>query len=112
MAQQITNWHILCSDNRYLAPEMRAAVVIGECMGPRGEPYIRTSQIHTFDGRVCTTRSGSRYELVGDPNPNFSEDYEDIDLENPFAAFHADLRFACAKRLRKGIGPNAYCTVG
>jgi hypothetical protein len=72
-------------------------VVIGEHEGPNGEPYIQTSQIHDFDGRVCTTRSGSRYELVGDPNPNFAEEYEDIDLEAPFAAFHAEARFRCAE---------------
>jgi hypothetical protein len=97
MARQIRNWHILCTDNEYLAPELRAAVVVGECdWGPNGRPYVQTSQIADFDGRICTTRSGSRYELVGDPNPDFKEDYEDIDLDHPFAAFRAQLRFNCA----------------
>lgn len=101
MTRQITNWHILCSDNEYLAPEMRAAVVIGEHEGPNGEPYIQTSQVADFDGRVCTTRSGSQYELVGDPNPRFKEDYEGVDLEAPFAAFYAKLRFRCAPLRRR-----------
>lgn len=97
MVRQIRNWHILCSDNSYLAPELRAAVVVGECdWGPNGKPYVQTSQIADFDGRVCTTRSGSRYELVGDPNSDFAEDYEGIDLTAPFQAFYDDLRFRCA----------------
>jgi hypothetical protein len=96
MVRQITDWHILCSDNRYLAPELRAAVVVGRCEGPNGEPYVQTSQVAAFDGRHCVTRSGSRYELVGDPSPNFKEDYEGVDLDAPFAAFHRQRRFACA----------------
>jgi len=93
---KIRNWHIVVSDNSYLCPELRCAVVCGETDHPDG-PHIRTSQVASFNGRAFTTHSGTRYELEGDPVQAFLDALDGLalDCDHPFAALHTDNRFRC-----------------
>ena len=91
--KRIQNWTIVCSDDPYLAPELRAAVVVGEVDWDE-KKYIRTSQIASFSGRKFITHSGSEYELDGDPGQQFLDNLDksglDIMMSHPFAALHSN----------------------
>lgn len=96
---QITNWSFVFP-NPYRAPEAQRSCISGVCPERRREirpdtstpnKPISTSYIVEAKGRVLTTRSGSVYELVGDPDPGYLAFLKDksiaFDPENPFSSY-------------------------
>lgn len=77
------------SDNPYLAPEVAGVAIQGRAFGMPDHKEgggIRTSRIVTVEGRVVTTRSGSKYRL-GRISPEFRkwlrEQGREYDPRNP-----------------------------
>jgi len=65
---KIYNWELVPVRSRTLT---EAFIAIGETHDGR---FIRTSPVMRREGNTITTRSGSTYELIGEPNrePLFS----------------------------------------
>ena len=88
MAYQLKNWAIVSDCDPYTPPECQKSRLNGEVYGrePReSDGYtfpdgkrITTSSIKEVNGRVITTRSGTVYELVGDPDPDYLEFLKEI----------------------------------
>jgi len=87
MAYQLKNWAVVGNMDPYLPPECRKISLMGEIYGrgkrefdgkefPDGKA-VYTSSIKEVNGRMITTRSGSTYELVGDPNVEYLEFLKD-----------------------------------
>lgn len=61
-------------DDFYIAPELvrtrLKGVVTGHPRKPDGKVII-TTKVARVDGRVITTDSGTVYELVGEPSPEY-----------------------------------------
>ncbi len=93
MSYKLKNWSVVQSPfaNPYLPPEFIHIHLAGEIYG-RPERFadgkhVTTSRVETVNGRFITTHSGSVYELVGDPDPNYlkflKEIGEEYDKDNP-----------------------------
>jgi hypothetical protein len=88
---RLTSWSIGYGEHdAYLPPELLRPRLMGLCQGhPRKEngSHITTTPIWRVDGRFVVTKSGSHYELVGDPEPGYLEYLKTIgreyDPENP-----------------------------
>jgi hypothetical protein len=113
MKRQLRNWFIACTDSSFVAPECRCAIVYGEAVNVPGFPdgaKIQTSVVRRWTARTFRTESGSQYELVGDPAPEFVEKLNELEcckefpeaskpellkllVAAPFAALAAEHRF-------------------
>jgi len=90
---QLTEWsvgHVSGKSDAYRAPEQGGLVLRGRAQGHpkhRDGRRVMTSHIVKVNGRTITTVSGSVYELVGDPEPQYLEFLESIgkkyDRDNP-----------------------------
>ena len=88
MAYQLKNWAVVSNQDSYTPPECVKLHLSGEVYGrdPRasdGKEFpdgkkVYTSSVKDIDGRLITTRSGSVYELVGDPDPEYLEFLKEI----------------------------------
>jgi len=56
--------------NPYRAPESSRLYLEGVC---EGKPITTSHIVDVVEPRVCLTRSGSLYRLVGDPDPAYAE---------------------------------------
>jgi len=105
MAYQLKNWAVVYKDwDGYTAPEAMKLYLSGEVYGrpPResdGKEFpdgkrVWTSSVKEVNGRLITTRSGSVYELVGDPEPGYLEFLKEIgrvyDPANPIKVIKAN----------------------
>lgn len=71
---KISNWAVANCNNPYLAPELLVPVLTGNIdYHPRFNKggSIQSSSIRGGFGKVIRTESGSTYELIGNPNPEF-----------------------------------------
>jgi hypothetical protein len=90
---QITEWSVgTIGGDAYDPPEVLDKRVQGCVKGHPRKPdgtFVVTSPIRRVDGRRIVTRSGTEYELVGDPAPDYLEYLERIgrkyDPEAPIA---------------------------
>lgn len=75
----------------YVAPEIADKGLVGVVYNHRRLPdgfAIRSTRIVAAAGRIITTRSGSVYELKGDPDPGYvaflaANGLPPLDLDNP-----------------------------
>lgn len=87
MSYQLKNWSVVQSPNGdpYLPPEMFGIYLAGEIYGRGGRfvdgKKVWTSRVVSVNGRMITTKSGSVYELVGDPEPEYLAFLKEIDKE-------------------------------
>ncbi len=87
----LSNWALeFARGDAYDAPEIRGLCLVGEVAGHPRRPdgtRVKTSPIVAVEGRVVRTRSGSVYELNGDPHPAYlawlAECGREYDRENP-----------------------------
>jgi hypothetical protein len=80
----MTDWAVVPGerDNPYIAPEVAGICLWGLCptraavVGRSGDPThkVYTTPVAEYDPttRIATTRSGTRYRLVGDPAPDYA----------------------------------------
>ena len=84
---QLKEWGVVSPFNPYVAPEVQPRRLSGIRVDT-GKGII-TSPIIGATGRVITTRSGSRYELVGPSSDDYvawcKETGRTIDPEQPIA---------------------------
>lgn len=90
---RIEEWGTAPGGDGWQAPELSEIVLVGKPV-EHDDPYwaeklakdpdwhIKTSSVVEVDGRFVKTRSGSVYEL-GEPHPDFVQEYGPIDRENP-----------------------------
>lgn len=87
----LTQWCVTVP-NPYAAPEVRGLPTVAGKIASENERFpvgknLVSSGIVKIEGRVFTTKSGSVYEVVGDPSPRWLEDMErarqEVDLQNP-----------------------------
>lgn len=68
---QLSNWSVsIGSTNPYIPPEMVGIKLMGIVQGhpiKRDGHHVLTSRVVHVDGRFITTKSGTIYELIGDP---------------------------------------------
>lgn len=87
---KLSDWSVVPL-HRYAAPELGKCVAGTVSEGHRlfGQGQIRTSPIEKVTGRVVTTESGSRYELVGPPSEDYVQWLEDNghDSSDPVPTF-------------------------
>lgn len=70
--RQITEWGAYAAGRPWDAPECCGIFVGGRTIDDGGKPTnINTSRVVASDGRFVLTRSGSVYELVGAPSPDY-----------------------------------------
>jgi len=87
MAYQLKNWAVVQSPNTdpYLPPEAFGIYLGGEIYGRGGRfvdgKRVVTSRVVSVNGRMITTKSGSVYELVGDPEPGYLDYLKEIGKE-------------------------------
>jgi hypothetical protein len=69
----------------YLPPEAFGIYLAGEIYGRGGRfvdgKKVTTSRVVSVDGRMITTKSGSVYELVGDPESGYLDFLKEIGKE-------------------------------
>lgn len=82
---KLANWSFTASSsNPYLAPERAGLSAQGNVTGHGSfidGDHVVTSQIQDIQGREFSTFSGSKYVLVGDPNPRYVAFLESIGWE-------------------------------
>lgn len=85
MSVKLTNWGTVHTGDAYTAPELRRLCLQGTLASGK---RVTTSPVEAKVGhRTYRTRSGSLYELSGDPDPAYVAYMQDIgrglDLEDP-----------------------------
>ena len=87
---RLEEWAVVANGDGFTAPELATFSLVGRVYGDdRHDPAtghfedghrIRTSYIVASEGRVVTTRSGTRYEL-GKPSPSYLAYLRDLGRE-------------------------------
>lgn len=88
----LENWSLnMNEDNPYLAPELRAIRLSGECESRAKEitktghiSHITTSRIINYneETKIASTKSGTQYKL-GQPNPDYVKWCSDNGYSSP-----------------------------
>jgi len=85
MSVKLTNWGTKHTGDVYTAPELRRLYLCGDL--PNGKRVTTSAVVAKEGSRTYRTRSGSLYELSGDPDPAYVAYLQGIgrvlDLEDP-----------------------------